>query len=277
MSCAQPDACLLLLPHSVLRDVLSYLTCPDLARLACCSSSTNAIIDDEMMQQALCKGFPDPFFHFLPASRKPPCVSWRALVAFLHQGRKFSAQVFNRELGNPAEDFSNSCYDATVRFQGYDASSGLPLFQALYLPQGKVRVLETGITASRLRAAPPHSHSHKASWLTGCFCSVYGWDVCQVQPGALVEVQWRVEQRHPFGWWAGVVREVRTRSVIVEFQQVEVNEDVRFGYLGGLRLLSPVESQQWRAQHLAVPEPHPALGSGHRPEPETVIRGEGSQ
>ncbi|GFH07498.1 F-box protein isoform X1 [Haematococcus lacustris] len=160
-----------------------------------------------------------------------------------HQAVCHMLQVFNRELGNPAEDFSNSCYDATVRFQGYDESSGLPLFQALYLPQGKV----------------------------------YSWDVCQVQPGAPVEVQWRVEQRHPFGWWAGVVREVRTRSVIVEFQQVEVNEDVRFGYLGGLRLLSPVESQQWQAQHLAVPELQPALGSGHRPEPETVIRGVGSQ
>ncbi|KAJ9527267.1 hypothetical protein QJQ45_025523 [Haematococcus lacustris] len=106
---------------------------------------------------------------------------WGSLCA---TGRR----VFNRELGNPAEDFSNSCYDATVRFQGYDESSGLPLFQALYLPQGKV----------------------------------YSWDVCQVQPGAPVEVQWRVEQRHPFGWWAGVVREVRTRSVIVEFQQLQL-------------------------------------------------------
>jgi len=48
----------------------------------------------------------------------------KLLLAALASGKEFSAQVFNRELDNEAEDFLLSCYDAKLSLERWRPSSG---------------------------------------------------------------------------------------------------------------------------------------------------------
>uniref|UniRef100_A0A7S0WZF3 F-box domain-containing protein n=1 Tax=Chlamydomonas leiostraca TaxID=1034604 RepID=A0A7S0WZF3_9CHLO len=197
-------------------------------------------------------------------------ASWQALHRELRSGRTFQAQVRNREVDNSAEDFTHSCYDATVRYQGVCPSTGQPLFTARYLPMGKERVEEPNITLGRLRPVPEGTHPHR----------VHPWRVADVREGEEVEVQWRGDMGHPFGWWFGVVRRVLRASVVIEFPQYPahspwrsvlvpvstskdgaVNVDQRWGYLGGLRQLSEAEKAEW-GQATRATSSAPGAGAG---------------
>lgn len=81
-------------------------------------------------------------------------------------------------------------------------------------------------------------------------------------------------QTHPFGWWFGVVHQTNPSSVMIEFPQYPqgspwrsvvvpvskeaagdggvVNADLRWGFLGGLRVLSEPERARWREQRALV-------------------------
>lgn len=148
-----------------------------------------------------------------------------------------------------------------------------------------MRCANSRVACCRLRPVPAASHPHR----------VARWRVSSVSEGEQVEVQWRGDKAHPFGWWFGTVRRVLRTSVVIEFPQYPqhspwrsvlvpvaaskggvVNVDRRFGYLGGLRTLTDEERSRWAAQQVGTETAAGAnSGSGAGPEGQGGIVGGG--
>eukprot|EP00955_Chlamydomonas_euryale_P039642 351479-Chlamydomonas_euryale.AAC.17 len=128
---------------------------------------------------------------------------------------------------------------------------------------GAERVVETTISASRLRPLPFHTSAHRP----------HAWRVANFGVGQQVEVQWRLELGHPFGWWLGTVQSLLWDRAVITFPQypatspwrhVEVplvdgckdgavsERELGYSLLGGLRALNAREVEQWRHQKLLL-------------------------
>lgn len=215
-------------------------------------------------------------------------ASWKYRFAALCSGAQFPAQVFNRESRNKAEDFSYSCYDAQLCL---DQTFGKiptvsPTFIARYAPMGSMPpVTERGITTQRLRGIPVDVSSKNQSL----------WDVQStldcLEEGQEIEVYWKGRACHPYGCWWGSLGAIDYsadgtsvtitllfkhypssspwRSVQATFRlerEVEksttsavINEDHRFGYIGGLRGLKEGEVVEWR-RGMALVQPTGSSG-----------------
>lgn len=204
--------------------------------------------------------------------------AWKARYGALCAGAPFAAQVFDREQDNEHEDFSLSCYDALMclapacRGAAAAPAAGPPAFVATYHAMGEMsEVVEEGVAQDRLRAPPPGTSPYE----------IYRGSACgRLQVGEEVEVQWKGRRDHPMGWWLGTVQAVRpgVDRVSLIFQQYPegsvwrrvkaalrpgregaVNGDCSFGFVGGLRRLSPAELAEWR-RHCPEPPVAPPAG-----------------
>ncbi|KAI4304765.1 hypothetical protein MLD38_040236 [Melastoma candidum] len=102
----------------------------------------------------------------------------------------FPAQVYNRENGHAG--FMLSCYDAQLC---YDSKTDT--FQARYPPLGRSEAAtESGIPWDRVRAPPVNTPPHDLH-VSDC--------LQDLRPGDNIEIQWKLNQEFPYGWWYGVI------------------------------------------------------------------------
>ncbi|XP_074367311.1 F-box protein At2g32560-like isoform X2 [Apium graveolens] len=198
-----------------------------------------------------------------------PVDSVMALYLSIETGKLwFPAQVFNRE--NGYDGFVVSCYDAELSYDRHWCN-----FRARQLSwfsdDGRL-TMEHNIDWNRLRAPAVECGPHTLH-LSDC--------LDDLKPGDHIEIQWKREREHPYGWWYGVVGHLeplqrckvycqclRSDKVRLEFKQYDIASQWREttiwrknhgeigdgsnGYYGGIRKISNKHEISMWQQHLPI-------------------------
>jgi len=140
---------------------------------------------------------------------------WRKIYQLWMTGALSTrVQVFNRESETAGAEFALSCYDADIkriprsllraeakkragRYQAVKEDSQ-EWFLVQYLPDGRGDITER-ITANRIRPRPFQHHNPFQVWED---LTING---NTFRKGDGIEIQWKRQPSHPFGWWYGVV------------------------------------------------------------------------
>lgn len=172
--------------------------------------------------------------------------NWREISQLVLEGHtKFKLQVFNRE---NHQGFKMSCYDGEGTYRKEDGQMEIKYLS----PLDRTEILPL----ERCRVVPPSYQNHSPSnrW--------EGSDKVLPKKGDIVEVQWRSNPSHPYGWWHGEVESVEGNRVKIFFKQFN-KDDVFYsisfdqpgmrnmqqgqgsGNYGGFRILDQTERTQW--------------------------------
>lgn len=274
-----PDSSIGQLPTELVEEVLRFLPAADIiAAAVSCKYVYNAAFCERVWAEAFRNAFPE-LVGIIEAC--PPRwwrkSTWHRRYYRIVTGAAFSGQVFNREAENTSEDFLLSAYDAKLKLQKpFDVKK--PVFVAKYLPMGKARVIERNIALERLRRSPIGVTPH----------AVYPTQAHVWQPGTDIEVQWKAQHSHPYGWWLGKVQEVHQDRLVLQFPQYTEDSQWRrvivplphslsmpsnwhpaYGYIGGARPVQPAEKLLWeqhRGQSVVHTDERPAAISAHMEE-----------
>lgn len=152
------------------------------------------------------------------AGTSPPRGTWKRIYkGFLFGLVCLNLQVFNREIKRNLE-FAMSCYTAKVTYRreldrDSDNSGGTSratgggsyCYHATYDNDGRGIVCES-IEHRQIREVPRDIASLPSTASLLVHADVSGGRNFQVGEG--VEIQWRRQQNHPFGWWYGVVEKI---------------------------------------------------------------------
>ena len=202
-----PKACLLeTIANNALFVVAEYLTPLELGTVAgCCSTFMQQVCGSNYIWQCL---YTSRFGALYPATNMKQ-QTWQATYKmFLFGESHMTVQVINRETERNLE-FTMSAYDAKASYR-----LELNAWHVTYLNDDRGVVCET-VPTKQLRPIPtdlgsattPYSpwklYRHPA---VATAAAVKTQKIYAVGDG--VEIQWKRQKQHPYGWWYGVISDI---------------------------------------------------------------------